>query len=364
MIKNGFYYPDWIWKQKLHKNEDTGSFDGSCAFCFIEGNRRAGKSVGVGIYALHDFFQYGYKTALIRRYMKDFEDPKKKAMENFWQKSWPWFLHYYPEYKGHELVFDGSYCYIDDKLFSYPVALNLFNDYKNQNFDNVRTIIYDEYVTESGSRLKNEVFAAYNIYDSIARGRPDALKTTSIIFLSNVISSVSDFHVELGIDREIRPDTKRIARPEKGWCLEIVRNEIASETMQESPIARVMKSGTVGRQYLGYSQGNKARENHDFIAPKLDPGENFRVLYQIIIGSRAITIGNTLNGLYLTDKPYNVYYKFAIFPSDVQAGVMLLSDVPSFQQRIKSLKFYYSMGVLRFNSMRTKSLFLDIYPKL
>ena len=56
MIKNGYYYPDWIWKHKLHKNEETGEYEGECTYCFIEGNRRAGKTVGVGIYTLNDFF--------------------------------------------------------------------------------------------------------------------------------------------------------------------------------------------------------------------------------------------------------------------------------------------------------------------
>ena len=82
MIKDGYYYPDLIWKHKLHKDEKTGEFVGDCAFCFIEGNRRAGKSVGVGIYALQDYFKYGYQTALVRRYLRRGPSQLHKSVKN------------------------------------------------------------------------------------------------------------------------------------------------------------------------------------------------------------------------------------------------------------------------------------------
>ena len=104
--------------------------------------------------------------------------------------------------------------------------------------------------------MPNEVSAIYNIYDTVARGRDDALKTTSVIFISNVITEASDFHVELNIDREMRADTKRLFRPEKGYCLEKVDNEAVVDKVNASPFAKLLNAGEEGKAYLGYSQAN------------------------------------------------------------------------------------------------------------
>lgn len=360
MIKDGYYYPDWIWKNKLHKNETTGEYCGSCVYNFIEGNRRAGKSVGVGIYALQDFFRYGYKTVLLRRYLKDFENASKPAMENFWTKSWG----FCPEAEGHELTFEGHTAYIDGVIFSYPVAINLFNEYKNSNFDNVHTIIYDEYMTEQGTRLKGEVSALYNLYDTIARGRNDALLTTSVIFISNVVTAVNDFHVELGIDREIRKDTKRILRSEKGYCLEIVKNETVADGVLQSPIGRLMASGSMGRDYLGYSQGNQFKDNNDFVE-KLTISKGV-YLYNLIHEGKyySVRLLPDMGLYYITDNAVNLQFPrcYAVTKDDHTVNTVIISG--PLKHTMKQLKEAYNSGVLRFNSMRSKNMFLDIYRYL
>ena len=361
MIKNGYYYPDWIWKNKLHKNEETGEYEGNCVYNFIEGNRRAGKSVGVGIYALQDFFRYGYKCVLLRRFLKDFENSNKPAMENFWSKSWP----FCPEAEGHELSFDGHAAYIDGVLFCYPVAINLFNEYKNSNFDNVHTIIYDEFMTEQGSRLKGEVFAVYNLYDTIARGRDDALQTTSVVFISNVVSSVNDFHTEFGIDRELRRDTKRLYRPEQGYCLEVVKNEIVADAMTSSPIGRLMASGKTGREYLGYAQDNQFKDNRDFVKKLSTQGEMY--LYNITHEGKmyAVRFLPSLGYYYITDTAVNKEWirNYALTTDDHTVNTIVITAGP-LKNSMKILKNAYNSGQLYFNSMRAKQMFADIYRYL
>lgn len=357
MIKNGYYYPDWIWKNKLHKNETTGEYEGSCVFNFIEGNRRAGKSVGVGIYSLNDYFDYGYKCVLLRRFLKDFENSSKPAMENFWTKSW----NFCEKAAGHELTFEGHSAYIDGDLFCYPVAINLFNDYKNSNFDNVHTIIYDEYMTEQGTRLKGEVSAVYNLYDTIARGRDDALETTSVIFISNVVTAVNDFHLELGIDREIRKDTKRIFRPEKGYCLEIVKNETVAESISKSPIGRLMASGAAGRDYLGYSQDNVFKDNNAFVGKVNLKGSVY--LYNLIHEGKYYSVHlMPEKGLYyMTDKNINTQFPrcYAVTKDDHTINSVIVSG--PLKGTLKQLKDAFNSGVLRFDTLRAKSVFMDLY---
>lgn len=378
MIIDGFYYPDWIWKNKL-----KGGAGGSCALLFEIGNRKAGKSVGTGLLALADYFCYGYRTVLLRRYMRNFEDRKRPAMENFWSKCWP-FLHempsvirrspilrnIYPEEvvkrvnwdaAQHELSYASHTAFIDGDLFSYPVAINLFNDYKNSNFDNVHTIIYDEFISEDGSKLAQEVPGVYNLYDTIARGREDALDTTSIVFISNAITLNSPFLVELGIDREIRTDTKRLFRPEKSFCVEIVNNEIAADKMTSSAIGRAMAAGELGRAYLGYSQNNTLKDNTDFIGPK-PSGPSWCIYAFRIDGTVYYLWGFASDKLFFSDRHPDPRVKvIALTTEDHGIDTKLLSEKIGMTKHIKRC---YNAGGIIFDNMRAKSAFLEIYRRL
>lgn len=379
MIIDGFYYPDWIWKNKLR-----GGMGGSCALNFCIGNRKAGKSVGVGLLALADYFCYGYKTVLLRRYMRNFEDRKRPAMENFWEKSWgfldeipekirksPILRALYPDEvlnrvdwkpQNHELRFEAHTAFIDNELFSYPVAINLFNDYKNSNFINVHTIIYDEFISEDGSRLPGEVSAVYNLYDTIARGRDDALQTTSIIFISNAITLNSPFLVELGIDREMRRDTKRLYRPDASFCVEMVNNEIAADKMISSPIGRAMASGEAGRAYLGYSQSNTLKDNRDFIGPK-PAGGSWCVYGFKIDGSIYYMWACEDDVLFLSDRHIGdkTVPVLALTTDDHGIDTRLLTKNIGMTKRIKKA---YGARKIVFDNMRAKQAFLEIYRRL
>lgn len=377
MIINGYYYPVNIWKHKLHR-DSGGAYIGDSVFNFAIGNRQAGKSVGVGIFSLLDYFNYGYKSVIFSRYMKDFEDGKAPVLESFWKRAWNVVLQYgfdeklkeyfpaLPSIASHKLEFNGHIAYIDDEPFSWPVALNLFNKTKTSagSFDNVHTIIYDEFVSEDGrSPLNNEVEAIYNSYDSIARGRDDALKTTSMVFISNIITYANPLFMELGIDKIIREDTKQLSRPEKGFYLEMVNNKGATEKMNESVFARAIKDGEVGKRYLGYSQGRETKDNKEFITNNRPP--KGRGVYFVNINYNGMTISvkdyQEEHLYYLSDTniEHSAYIReYAMSCDDHTVNTILLHGAanPFFVM----LKKNFDVGNLRFNSQRTKNTFLEI----
>lgn len=380
MIKHGHYYPDYIWKNTIHKIEQTGKYQGDCALAFCVGNRRAGKSVGVGIFAIADFLIYGYQCVLIRRYKEDFV--KKKAMEKFWLKAWPWIKEFpeivkgdiklqeiYPlelvekiNWQDHNIEFFENKCFIDDKEFCFPCFLNMYNDFKNENFFNVHKLIYDEFVAEDGSRLNNEVFALFNVYDTAARGREDALQTTSVIFISNSITNTNDFYVELGIDRELRKDTKRLHRPKKGYVLEKVMNQEAADEMANSAIAAAMQ-GAVGQRYLGYSQNNEVKDDESFVE-KLSGNMRYIMNFRYEQKIYALKYNIPENLYYFTDDDVDTNKKgtYALTRDDHTLDTVLITT--QLRNRMISVKAKYAGGGMRFNSMRSKAVFLEMYRYL
>lgn len=368
MIKNGHYYPDWIWKNKLHKNEETGDYEGNSAIAIIEGNRFGGKSVGVGIYALMDFIKYGYRSVFVTRYVTDLENQKILPVESFWEKAIKFInsdIKRVENQEDYKLTFKNHHAYLNGELFCYPAALSTSGKQKLASFDNVYNIIFDEYVNEDGSELPDEIQSIYRLYDTIARGREDALLTTSMIFISNCITKASSLKEELGISKEIRNDTKRIDRgPTKGWCYERVLNDAVKEKYNQSAIAKAMNCGDVGQMYLGYAQSNEWKDNDNFVQTKAPKG---RCVYFFNITFNgevyAIKYYNNEKVFYFTsDADPSYYINYSINKESHTNDTILINE--NIRSRLRMLKDHFGKGELLFNTLTSKKVFMDIYRYL
>ncbi len=382
MVFNGYYYPDYIWKHKPHKNEITGEYEGDSVFNFVVGNRRGGKSVGIGIFAIADFLCYGYKIVIIRRYMKEFEDSKKPALENFIKKALPYISEFpriarqspdlkrlYPEevlnkvdWDNVEADFDGHQCFINGELFAEPVALNRVDGFKNNNYDNVHTVIYDEFIAEKGTaNLPGEVMKFLIAFDTIARNRPDALKTTGAVFIGNAVTYANPFFTEYDIDRRLKKDTKRLLLKDKAVAVEIVENEIAAEEIKVSLFGRALSAGITGRFYLGYSQGNQSQDENSFIKK---PSGKREYILNIKTGGRLYAFCKYGGEYFFTDSEVieNWPRTYSVEPSDHTEENILLKG--TLKGKLSALKEVYSYGLLYFNAQRSKNAFLSIFPML
>lgn len=370
MILNGHYYPDWIWNNTIHKNEHTGEYEGDAAFAIIEGNRLGGKTVGVGVYCIKDFFDYGYKCCYVARYKDNIEDSKILPLESFWSKAWR-FVNSdkmrVPDIDEHRLTFKGHYAYIDDILFCYPAALSVSGKTKNADFDNVHKIIFDEYLDEDGRELPNEVESIYRLYDTIARGRDDALQTTSMILISNCVDKASSFKHDLGIDLECREDTKRLNRgAEKGWIYERIYNKAVTEQYNNSAVARAQRQGDIGQAYSGYAQGNKFKNNEDFVSFKKPKGKG-SYLYNITYNNVTYSLKyyERAGVIYMcdtdVDEDYPVNYALTKEDHTINTSLIINHDI---KLKLDQLKIHFSNGNLQFNNLKTKKVFLEIYKTL
>lgn len=362
MIKNGYYYPDWIWKNKIHKNEETGNYEGTTVYNFIMGNRRAGKTVGTGIYILNDFFKYGYKCALIRRNIKEFEN-SKTSTKAFWDKCWK----YCDLAKEHKITYKEHKAYIDDVLFCYPLALSDIDNIKNESFDNVHTLIFDEFIKESKRELKingmNEFTALLSIYDTVTRNREDALLTTSIVFIANSVTKRNIYFEELGIIKELRNDTKRLLREEKGYCIEIVNNYCVTDEIVNSPFFKILKNTKSGRDYFGYSQDNRFKDNTDFVKKISD--DKKRYLYTFIYENKkySLVFCKNKNVWYFSDSYDETFpHIIALTKEDHSINSTLINY--TYKKELKTLKNIYENGDLYFQDLNCKKIWENIYSFL
>lgn len=363
MIKNGYYYPDWIWSKKADIDEETGEKKGEAVLCFIVGNRGGGKTVGVGLYTLADFINKGYQCALIRRNIKEFEN-SKTSTQAFWGKC----LQYSEEMEGHKITYKNNIAYIDGKVFCYPLALTDVNNIKNETFENVHTLIFDEFIAESGKEIRlkgmNELQIIFSILDTVARRREKAKDTTAVIFLSNAITKNNIYFNELGIDKILRDDTKRIDREkESGYVLEQVYNENVEKEVLESAFGKILQATKSGREYLGYSQGNKFKDNKDFIIPK--PKGQKKYLYTLIYNAFnfSVQFSEDCNFWFLSDKvDYTFPRRIALTKEDHTLNTSLINN--TYKEAFRGLKKIYENGDLYFESFRLKKIWEEVYNRI
>lgn len=99
-----------------------------------------------------------------------------------------------------------------DRILGYLMALSTFHNARGINYDDVKTIIWDEFIPEEGAVVKyanmqGTVFL--NMYESVNRNREieteehPAEEPVTIVFLSNTNDIFSDVLQSLGLDKII-----------------------------------------------------------------------------------------------------------------------------------------------------------------
>lgn len=399
MILNGYYYPDKQWLACPHRVEPsgeyeideftdekvfTGDYEGEYFLSVIQGNREAGKSVGVGIFAIADFLLYGYENVLLRRYATDFT--QKDAMKSFWEKSWPYRAEFkkvvaknpklqklYPlelvnnfDFLDHEITFKNNMAFIDGKPFSHDASLYEEGptNFKQRVFHNVYKIIYDEFIPEKGAReIQNEITAFDIIAETAARGRADAKVTFGAIFISNAVTQDNIWAKAYNFKEKVRKDTKYVTNKDKSYTIEIVYNKIVAEEVKKSAFGRFLMGSAEGQSYLSYSQDNVSQDDMSFV--ERIPGD-MRYLFNVSYNGSfyAMKYSTTDSLYYFTDEGVDKEFRnsYALTRADHSLDTQLITTV--LRKRMLAIKLAYGSGQMRFNSIIAKNVFLDIYPML
>lgn len=401
MILNKYFYPDKQWLNCPHRIESTGTYEedeftgekvftgeyeGDILAHFIQGNRKAGKTVGVGIFLIADFLLYGYQSVLVRRYISDFE--KDKAMETFFMKSWPFKAEFpkviakhpglqklYPlelvknfDWLNHEIEFKNNQAIVDGKVMSYPATLygkgpTAFKEAGP--FTNIHKIIYDEFIPEKDAPvIQGEVRKWAIIAETAARGRNDALQTFGAIFISNAVTDDHQWAKEYDFKHTAKKDSHFFVKNhEKGFTLEKVENTAVSEEMEQSALGVFLKGSATGQAYLDYSQSNKTQDDMSFVEKLTgDMRYLFNISYE---GSLYAMKYDVIQGLYyFTDEGIDKEFKnsYAATREDHSLDTVLITT--TLRKRMLSIKMAYSAGQMRFGSIMSKNVFMDIYTLL
>ena len=181
------------------------SYGSFLTFCLAE--RGVGKSYGAKKFIVNHFKRTGKQTVYVRRYNKELNEATMK-------KGTPIFFNQVKnEFPNDTLTNNKEILYCNKQICGFAVALSTANILKSSTFENVDTIIYDEFVIDKGCYhyLQNEVTQTFELIETIFR-----LRNGRVLFLGNAISITNPYFIELNLSLPYNSEYKIFKKDDKG----------------------------------------------------------------------------------------------------------------------------------------------------
>ncbi|MCX4254698.1 MAG: phage DNA encapsidation protein, partial [Bacilli bacterium] len=229
---------------------------------FIIGERGVGKTYGATKYVANRFLKKNKQFVYLRRYKTEL----KTSVPKFWDA-----IKSNNEFPGQKLEVKGNNFYINNKICGYAIPLSTANILKSTTFDNVDTIIFDEFILDKGNYhyLQNEVEKLLDIIETIGR-----LRDIKILFLGNAISVTNPYFLYFDLRLPYKSD---IAKFKNGLIIvNYIKNENYRNLKKQTKFGRLIEGTDYGR----YAIDNEfLRDNTSFIEKKDKKAKFIFIIY-------------------------------------------------------------------------------------
>lgn len=311
-------------------------------------NRTGGKTTYFGRLCVNKFKKGQGKFALLYRYNYELDDCADKFFKDL---STLFFSGSVMESKRkasgifHELFLDGESC-------GYALSLNSADQLKKYShlFSDVNRMIFDEFQSESNHYCSDEIKKFISIHTSVARGQGEQVRYVPVYMLSNPVSLINPYYVELGISNRLRDNTKFLRG--HGFILEQGFIDSASIAQKESGFNKAFSKNS----YVAYSsECVYLNDNKAFIEK---PNGIGRYLCTIKYNGTDFGVREFADSgfIYVDDRPDTSYkYKITVTTSDHEINYVMLKRNDMF---LTNLRFYFEKGCFRFKDLRCKEAIL------
>lgn len=314
----------------------------------VTSNRSGGKTTYFGRLCVNRFKEKGEKFALIYRYNYELDDCAEKFFKDL-----------------STLFFNGSIMtskrkasgifhelFLDDEPCGYAISLNSADQLKKYShlFSDVNRMIFDEFQSETNHYCSDEIRKFISVHTSVARGQGKQSRYVPVFMLSNPVSIINPYFVELGISERLKDDTKFLRGD--GFILEQGFIETASIAQKESGFNKAFSKNS----YVAYSsECVYLNDNKAFIEKPKGVGR-----YLCTIKYKGIEYGvrefADSGVIYIDDRSDNTFrVKITVTTDDHEINYVMLKRNDAF---LTMLRFYFEKGCFRFKDLRCKEALL------
>lgn len=350
------------WRKRKQPAKDSIYYDGSklwgrnAVISMVVGGRSMGKTYwGKGLF-IDRFLERGEQWVYLRRHANQLDEFRKDAGAKLLSDI-------SSEFPQHEMRVKGDLIQIrrkvdeDEKVknkwltMGYLMALTSNMQYKGTAYDDVRYILFDEFIREARNRtvdryLTDEVGTLYSVLNTIDRMR-DVVR---VYMTANAGDLVNPYFM-----------TWRIGKPPKGFsryqnglvCLEYGGSQRFKEHAKDSRFAQLI----AGSSYEAFAINNEfINDTPEFIAQKT-PEAKCRIAFSYLGTDYGIWRDLNTGNAYVTSWAPKDVPCFALMRSDMRPNVVLLKRT---EPLLRSWADLYRYGMMFFDSPMTKAAWNEL----
>lgn len=311
-------------------------------------NRTGGKTTYFGRLVVNRFLDKREKFGLLYRYNYELDD----CAEKFFKDIGELFFNGYTmtskkRAKGiyQELYLNGEPC-------GYAVSINSADQVKKNShfFSDVKRLIFDEFQSESNTYCPNEIKKFISVHTSMARGQGEQNRYLPVYMLSNPVSIINPYYVELGISSRLTDET-RFLRGD-GFVLEQGFVESAADAQKSSGFNKAFARNS----YVAYSSESVyLNDNKAFVDRPQGVGR-----YMATLKYNGQTYGirefAEAGVIYCDDRADETFpLKITVTTDDHELNYVMLKRNDLF---LFNLRYYFERGCFRFKDLRCKEAVL------
>lgn len=307
------------------------------------GARGRGKTYPVKEYVIKHFIQNDEKFAWIR----DNEASKDELVMNDGQKFYedvPLMKIYgFKEGNIKHGVFN-----INGKNAGYVLPASTYQKYKGNSYESVKTIVYDEFIPEKGTRKnKNNLLATINTFSTIARHREDI----KIFMMANALDRGDEFLEFLGVEIN---DFGLYINDEKSIIIHYIDN---SQAFNEKVTKGVIGKLLVGTPLEDNILSSKFTEKSDLFFDSLPAKSNLMFILETNINK--IRFYKSNNKLYVTPDYDDTKYLNKRYVLDIADS---MSYKPPLDLKTKNyIKEMLKYNLIYFKNDFVKRVVVDVF---
>lgn len=314
----------------------------------IIGERGVGKTYGFKKFIVNRFLNKHKQFAYIRRYDTDLEASVGNTNDN------KFFEQIRNEFPDSTFKISKSKkvrkLYIDNKLCGYALPLSAADSLKSSSYENVDTIIYDEFMLKEGSSqhyLRNEPEIILDLIETIGR-----LRDIRIYCLGNAISSTCPLMAYFDLTLPYNTDIKTFK--DGTIAVEYIKNEKYREVKKASRFGKLID----GTKYGKYAIDNEFLTDSKAFIKKKD--KNAKFYFILYVNGRQYGIWRDFTNGYIyvsNDIDPNCPIKFAIHEEDHNESTVFAKVRSNFW--FKQIINHYRLARLCFENQTVKNMFMQ-----
>lgn len=312
-------------------------------------NRTGGKTTYFGRLCINRFLDKNEKFGLIYRYNYELDD----IADKFYKDLGSLFFPSYTMTSKRRAKGTFQELFLNEKSCGYALSLNNADQIKKYShlFSDIQRMIFDEFQSETNHYCDNETKKFISIHTSIARGQGEQVRYVPVYMLSNPVSIINPYYVEMGISGRLKDDTKFLRGD--GFVLEQGYIESASIEQKNSGFNRAFSKNS----YTAYSsECVYLNDNKAFVEKPAGKSKYLCTLkYK---GSDFALREYTESGLiYCDDKADSSFLtRISVTTDDHNINYVMLKRNDFF---LSNLRYFFEHGCFRFKDMRCKEAVLS-----